>query len=190
MLVLTVQTFSSAEGLWLIANLVSQVHPWPMILLLWNPQEGWLGAGRSWHLRVSPPTSRTPWLLQQLVVSTRTCPPEQACIPLDPLLRWFCSIWPWPSCWPRGLYLATRREWLPIAALSHLTEDAVTCESTTPLPRLSYLEVLALPFDSRLELSLHPRRTGCTSWFGNSQEENTSVNVLTRTKLSVIHYTF
>lgn len=136
------------------------------------------------------PTSWILWLLQQLVVSTRTCPPEEACIPLDPLLRWFCSIWPWPSCWPRGLYLVTRREWLPIAALSHHTEDAVTCDSTTPLPRLSYLGVLALPFESCLKLSFHPCPTGCTSWFGNSQEENTSVTMLTRTKLSVIHYTF
>ena len=87
-------------------------------------------------------------------------------------------------------FLATRREWLPIAALSHLTEDTVTCDNTTPLPRLSSLGVLALLFESRLELSFHPCPTGCTSWFGNSQEENTSVTMLTRTKLSVIHYTF
>lgn len=156
-----------------------------MIQLPWSPQEGWLGAGRSWHLRVSPPQAG-----HRGYRSSQWCPPGQACIPLGSLLRWFCPIWPWPSSWPRGLYLATRREWLPIAALSHLTEDAVMCDGATPLPRLSHLGVLSLPFESHLELGFRPCPMGCASWFSISQEENTSVTMLTRTKLSVIHYTF
>lgn len=71
MLILTVQTFSSAEGLWLTANLVSQVHPRPVIQLPWTPQEGWLGAGRSWHLRVSPPQAG-----HRGYCSSQWCPPE------------------------------------------------------------------------------------------------------------------
>lgn len=155
-----------------------------------EPSRGLVGGWKKLASQGVTPTSRTPWLLQQLVLSTRTCPPEQACIPLGPLLRWFCPVWPSPSCWPRGLYLATRREQLPIAALSRLTEDAVTCDGATPLPRLSYPGVLALPFESHLELGFCPCPAGCTSWFSNSQEENTSVTMLTRTKLSMIHYTF
>ena len=155
-----------------------------------DPSRGLVGGWKKLASQGVTPTSRTPWVLQQPVVSTRTCPPELVCIPLGSLLRWFCPIWPWPSCWPRGLYLVTRREWLPIAALSHLTKDAVMCDGATPLPRLSYLGVLSPPFESHLELDFRPCPMGCTSWFSISQEENTSVTTLTRTKLSVIHYTF
>lgn len=50
-----------------------------------------------------------------------------------------------------------------IVAVSHLSEDAVACDITTPVPKPSYLEVLALAFESRLELGVHPCTNCCTN---------------------------
>lgn len=148
-----------------------------------EPSRGLLGAGKKQYLRVSPPQAGHTGVPQQPVVPTRAgVHPSGLCV--------FC-----PSHGPGLLHgpedlSGDKEELLPIAALSHLTEDAVMCDGATPLLRLGRYtwEPRSLPFESHLELGFGP--CPMDSQLVQYHEENTSVIMLTRTKLFMIHYTF